>query len=670
MMNNRRSCVRRTPPNRTRLCAILLGAAALWLVPSARAGAPDWLKTAARQAVPTYPKDAIAVVLFSEEIVTVKNSGEIETIYRMAIKILRPEARDRYGTFGVHFDKETRLTYLKAWCIPANGKEYEVKEKDAVETQPFEGDLYSDIHYKYLTIPAADPGNVIGYEYVQKNRPFILEYEWSFQHVIPVLRARFTLQLPAGWEYKAFWSQYPEAKPQQTGQNQFTWELTNVPLVEIEPDMPPWRAVAGRLALKYFTADAAQASNVAGSWHDLGLWYASLTTASRQPTPEIKQKVVELTAGLSGPLEKMKALTSFMQRQIRYVAIEIGIGGVQPHSAAEVFKFRYGDCKDKATLLSTMLHEIGVESYYVVIHTDRGMVLPEFASPVSFNHVILAIRLPQDTPAQNLYAVIDHAKLGKLLFFDPTNPYTPLGYIPSYLQDNYGLLVTPDGGDLLKLPLSPPATNRLLRSAKLTLSASGTLSGDVQEIRWGAPAAVERAQFLSATVAERPKLIENFLNSFLTGWTLTKSTVGNLEKYDEALTMDYRFMAENYAKFAGNLLVLRPRVLGAKESSLLEIKPRKYSFAFDEATLQNDDFEIALPPGYVVDDVPAPVKTDYDFGNYSSEVIVSGNTLHYKRKYEIKDVIVPVQRLDELKKFFRQIASDERSSAVLRRVSP
>jgi hypothetical protein len=667
-MNNRRSCNRRIPPSRTRFLTILLGAAALWFAPGVRAGAPDWLKTAARQALPAYPKDTVAVVLFSEVIVTVKSSGEIESTYRCAYKILRPGGRD-YGVVQIKFDKETRLTYLKAWSIPADGKEYEVKEKDAVETQPFDYELYSDIHFKSLEIPAAEPGNVVGYEVVQKGRPFVLAQEWSFQNVIPVLRARLTLQLPTGWEYQSFWAHYPEAKPQQTGQNQFTWELTNVPLVETEPDMPPWRAVAGRLALKYLPSDATQAPKATGSWHDVGLWYANLAAASRQPTPEIKQKVAELTAASSSPLEKIRTLTSFMQRQIRYVAVEIGIGGYQPHPAAEVFTHRYGDCKDKATLLSTMLHEIGVDSYYAFINDERGIVIPQFSIP-HFDHVILAIRLPQDTPTENLYAVIDHPKLGKLLFFDPTDPYTPLGYIPSVEQENYALLVTPDGGELLSLPLLPPSSNRLLRSAKLTLNPSGTLSGDVREVRWGAPAVVERAQFLSATVSERPKIIENFLNNFLTGWALTNEKVGNLEKYDDALTMDYHFVAENYAKSAGNLLVLRPRVLGAKESSLLEIKPRKYAYEFEEATLQIDEFEITLPPGYVVDDVPAPVKTDYDFGNYSSEVIVSGNILRYKRKYEIKEVIVPVQRLDDLKKFFRQIASDERSSAVLRRVSP
>ena len=109
-----------------------------------------------------------------------------------------------------------------------------------------------------------------------------------------------------------------------------------------------------------------------------------------------------------------------------------------------------------------MLKQIGIDSYYVVIDTDRGMVNPKFPSIGSFNHVILAIRLPDSVTDAGLYAVFKDPKLGRLLFFDPTNPYVPLGYIPSYLQDTYALLVTPDGGQLVSLPLLPPATNRLL----------------------------------------------------------------------------------------------------------------------------------------------------------------------------------------------------------------
>src|SRR5690349_12678225 len=87
-------------------------------------------------------------------------------------------------------------------------------------------------------------------------------------------------------------------------------------------------------------------------------------------------------------------LASFVQREIRYVAVEVGIGGYEPHHAQATFKNRYGDCKDKVTLLSTMLSDIGVESYYVLINTSRGVVMPEFPSPRFFNHAIVAIRIP------------------------------------------------------------------------------------------------------------------------------------------------------------------------------------------------------------------------------------------------------------------------------------
>ena len=155
--------------------------------------------------------------------------------------------------------------------------------------------------------------------------------------------------------------------------------------------------------------------------------------------------MTELTAGAPTQLDKIKALATFVQRDIRYVAIEIGIGGYQPHTAQEIFADRYGDCKDKATLLSTMLREIGVESYYVLINTARGVAMPEVPSALSFNHAILAVRLPADISNPTLYSVSEHVGLGRLLFFDPTHPLTPLGYLPPTLQAKYGLLVSEQG---------------------------------------------------------------------------------------------------------------------------------------------------------------------------------------------------------------------------------
>jgi hypothetical protein len=135
------------------------------------------------------------------------------------------------------------------------------------------------------------------------------------------------------------------------------------------------------------------------------------------------------------------------------------------------------------------------------------------------------------------------------------------------------------------------------------------------------------------------------------------------------LTLKYEFLADRYAKQAGNLLVLRPRVLGTQASDLLELRERKYPVQFDEATLQSDSFDIALPAGYVVDDLPQPVSVVSDFGEYRSQIEVKNNVLHYSRTYEIKSVIVPTQKLNDLKQFYRRIAADERASAVLRRAN-
>jgi transglutaminase-like putative cysteine protease len=665
--------MRRTQRTISALALVIAGAIAatsLWVPNCVQAdSAPDWLRAAAQDKLPDYPADTVAVILLDERQTIVKDNGEIETRYRRAYKLLRPEARENYGGVAVNFDNETKLSFLKAWTVMPDGRQIEVKEKDAVEVGVSDYELYSDAHYKYLKFPEANPGSVVGYEYVQKHRPFVFEDDWSFQDHLPCRRARFSLQIPAGWEFTSHWANFAEQKPQSASVNQFVWEVQDVPAIEVEPDMPAMYAIAGRMDVKYFARDPKMRAKTSGTWNDLGIWYGGLTSASRLPSAAIQQKVIELTAGITDPLAKIRALTSYTQRHIRYVAIEIGIGGFQPHSAADVFTHQYGDCKDKATLLSSMLHEIGVESYYVLIETQRGEVNPDFPS-TRFNHAILAIRVPDNVKDTSLYAVVDHPKLGRLLFFDPTNSVVSLGYLPSYLQDNFGLVITPEGGTLVSLPLLAPATNRLLRTAQLNLSPAGNLSGEVQELRSGGPADDTREEYLHVAPTDRQKVIERFLGGFLGNFTLTAASLTNLDQYDESLTVNYKFVVTGYAKSAGNLLIVRPRVVGGKGSSLLTGKPRKYPIEFEEATRQDDVFDITLPAGYVVDELPLPVQAKCAYATYKSEVQVSGNVLHYKRTYEITDLVVPTQKLDEVRDFFHQIAADEKSSAVLRRANP
>ena len=203
---------------RSRLATISIAAAiaiAAWMWRPAQVAAdqaPDWLRAASQDKLPDYPKDTEAVVLLEEQYTTVKDNGEIETRCRRAYRLLRPEGREGYGGVAVHFDSETKLTYLKAWTITADGAAIELKEKEAVEAGLSSYEIYSDKRVKYLKFPEANPGSVVGYEYVQKHRPFVFEDDWWFQSRIPTRKARFVLQIPSGWEYTNYWAHYPEQK--------------------------------------------------------------------------------------------------------------------------------------------------------------------------------------------------------------------------------------------------------------------------------------------------------------------------------------------------------------------------------------------------------------------------------------------------------------------------
>ncbi|HKV29238.1 MAG TPA: DUF3857 and transglutaminase domain-containing protein [Candidatus Acidoferrales bacterium] len=629
--------------------------------------APPWLTAAAQQHIPDYPADTVAVTLFEQQQITIDANGHVQTLYRVAYKILRPQAHDTYGTLVVPFDSETKIKSINAWSIPPSGDVYEVGAKEAMETGISPDALYSDNRQKILSIPAADPGNVIGYEYVQQERPFIREEEWRFQETIPVLKASFSLQLAPGWKMDSYWVNYPESKPQISDRGNYEWNLTDIPALPHGQDfMPAFAAVGGRLAIEYYQPAG---SDDPVTWQSLGSWYASLTKDSRQATPEIQQEVAQLTANAHTTLDKIKDIADFVHSQIRYVAIEIGIGGFQPHSADVVFKNRYGDCKDMSTLLSAMLEQIGVKSYYVLIDADRGVVLPNVPT-LHVDHAILAIQLPADVPATTLYATVDDPKLGKLLFFDSTDPHCPLGYIPAFLQDNYGLVVTPSGGELVKLPLLPPPTNRLMRTAQFTLSASGDLSAQTEEVRWGAPAEDLRSSFVGAAPKDRVKIIENFLSTFLTNFQLTRAQIGNLDASDKNLLETYDFVAPSYAKQSGDLLLLRPCVLGEKELTFDSEKPRQYPVEFPTSTLDTDQFNITLPPGYIPEQLPAPVQISDPFLSYKSETKLVGNVLQYTRSYEVKASFVAVKDLSQLKRDFAAISDDERSLAVLHHVAP
>ena len=672
-MNNKSYCNRLAQARAIRrMLRILLYAGSFVLAVTACAGAsdaPQWMHAVASAPLPAHDDKTDAVVLYEEVNVNVISVDKVKTQVRVVFKILRPSGRD-YGMVGASFNPHSKISGLRGWCIPAQGKDYEVKDKDAVEIalpKVDGGELISDVRDKVLQIPAPDPGNIVGYEYEKEEQPMVLQKVWDFQREIPVRESHYSLQLPSGWAYRALWFNYPESKPTESG-TLLQWAVSDVKSIRAEPEMPPLAGVSGQMVVSFFPQGGASLRGFS-NWTEMGNWYLNLTNGRRDASPEIKKQVASLTASAQTPLDKMRALAQFLQHDIRYVGIYFGIGGFQPHAAPDVFTHRYGDCKDKATLLSSMLSQIGVDSYYVVINSERGSVTTETAANINaFDHVILAIKLPANVSDPSLIATVQHPRLGTLLYFDPTNEMTPFGEIGGYLQANYGLLVTPEGGELVELPKQPSAMNSIQRTGTLTLDPMGTLRGEVNETRLGDRASAERWRLRTVTKdADRVKPIEDLLAGSLSLFNITQANILNLHQTDQPFGFHYKFEAQNYAKNAGGLLLVRPRVLGVKTSGLLETKePRKFAIEFEGPSRDTDNFEITIPAGYVVDDIPPAVDADYSFASYHAKTEVKGNVIHYSRTLEVKELSVPVARADELKKFYRIIAGDERNTVVLK----
>src|SRR5579859_930838 len=632
---------------------------------AAHAAVPDWLRNLAQQPAKKYADDANAVILLDDQETTVKDNGEIVTHERLAFRILRPEGKD-YSQYSVHFDAETRLNSFHGWSITAKGQEYESKDKDAFEHSLGSENEFSDTKEKLMIVPGADVGTVVGFEFEQKRRPYMFQDYWYFQDMIPVEKSRYTLRLPNKWEYRADWLNHAEQKPTEQGST-YVWEVSDVPRIEQEFHEPNFRALAGHMIVTLFSEKATHRNSE--SWNDLGVWYSQLTAGVRDASPALQAKALELAPPNKPLFERIRALTLFAQRDVRYYAIEIGIGGYRPHPAGEIFSHRYGDCKDKATVLSSMLAQIGVKSYYMLIHATRGIYTENTPPNSAFNHAILAIQVPDASFSQKLPAMYEHPKLGHLLIFDPTNDMVPLGQLPYYEQDSFALLVTDSGGELIHLPVSSPDMNKIRRDAKLKLLPDGTLQGEIEEVRSGYLAMLGREYLLHQTQNDRKKMLEHFWGPNLGGFQIDGFNLENENDIDKDLVLRYKFTASHYAKAAGSLLLVRPRVVGEMAGAFDASKPRHYAYEIDAPFLRSDSVEISLPEGYKVDELPEPAKAVFPFAEYTSKAEKEGNVLRYSRQYKMQTTEVPVERIEQLRKLFSQIGTDEKNMAVLKKVN-
>jgi hypothetical protein len=382
------------------------------------------------------------------------------------------------------------------------------------------------------------------------------------------------------------------------------------------------------------------------------------------PTDAIAAKARELTASASTEMDRVRAIGRFVQ-SVKYIAIQTNLakgGGYRPHAAADVFAKSYGDCKDKANLMVTMLKTLGVPAYPVVIYSgDPTYVRREWTTPTQFNHCIVAVKVSN---ASGATSTIEHAPLGTLLVFDPTDTDTPVGDLPDYLQGSFALLVAGDDGGLVRMPETPPEANRLERETQVALTAEGAVSGHVAERSTGQAAVRARRIFTGADRAAYERRINRWITAGVSAAKVIKIDPKD-DMSGNTFALDVEFAAADYAQIMqGRLFVFKPALLDRLQSLSLTEPSRQQPVVLDGEAF-TETARIALPDDFEVDETPDPVKLETPFATYATSYAVKEGKLVFTRSLVLKSATLPVSDYAAIRSFFEKVRAAELAPVVL-----
>lgn len=631
--------------------------------------APQWAVDAAKIPTPTIAKDFEAVILSDEYVLTVDDKGRAVERERQATRILKPQGRREWGECGASYDVDEKINYLRVWTILPDGKQLQAMEADFHEIGYTQDSILLETEKARIAkAPGADPGAVVVCESEVQLRSYIDEKLWHFQQPVPVVNEALEVDLPPGRHHTDSWHHYEGVKGMETGPNRWRWELSSVPALDLRevPEAPYWQALAGRMSVLWGDAAVKGADN---QWRAIGQWFDQLEAHRPDPSPEITAKTQELVAGASDYYQRLPRITDYIQRNIRYFVIERGIGGHQAHPASEIFHHRYGDCKDKATLLISMAQVAGIHAYYVPVDHRRGFVDP--ALPSAFgDHMIAAIEVPADVHDDRLQAIVKASNGKTYLIFDPTDERTPVGSLRSDLQGSYGLLVIGADSQVVPLPVLDPSASGTERIGAFKLAADGSISGAVDLKRRGAEGGDIRRYLKRNDEKSVRQNLEQSLGEDISGVSLDHYKYEEPEALDKPVSLHYEVTAHQYGRQVGPLMLVRPRVV-ASYARRVNRKPRTVPIDLEATGSWHDSYDIALPDGYLVDEMPNPVILDLDFASYHSTVSApesgKGKLLHYERSYTVKKVELPADRQADYLRLEGAIGTDEKATVVLKK---
>lgn len=588
-----------------------------------------------------------------------QNDGTGSITQSSRIRILTEAGRDAVGQFYFAYSsglEDLKIDYFRT--VKKDGTTLPVDPSQAVDmASPVSqsAPMFSDLKLKVLVARDLGVGDALEYQFARvvrvplkpgdfwamhyQNRSSVVDSEVV---LLDVPRDRpLTLKASSDSHYST---------EEKGGRKIYRWELSSLKPREAS-DLPQ---------------DPVFVASTLTNWKQVGDWYRSLEVGRVEATPEIKALAAQLTTGKNTPREKLQVLYAYASEQVRYVALEFGIGGYQPHAAADVLRNRYGDCKDKSGLLEALLAAAGITAYPVLVNAERGVIEPAVPMPGQFDHVITVV--PMD---------------GQLLWMDPTLGVAPLGVLMAPLRGRQALVAEPGAGRLADIPENAPLPERETLRATGKLDAAGKLTLDDRLELQGISEVIFRTLFRLGNQDALSMLSKRLAQSQAAGATAGEPKTSDPLDLSKPFSLDLAVTDADFFPALEKTYNVRIPIMGAETDTLaaeIERARKQVEAAAKPGGKKPEDIslvpggteefttDLEIDPSYQVD-LPLPVHVDRPFASYDSTYIFERGHLQARRLLVLKIDKLPAGDWQDLQAFRKLIESDDGQTLQLRRAT-
>ncbi len=431
-------------------------------------------------------------------------------------------------------------------------------------------------------------------------------------------------------------------------QKKMVWSVSNLAATKSEPYSPDPEEYLTKVQI------AAQQFHYYGhkgsynNWQDLGKWVYEDLLKDRAALPSSTiQMVKDLVKEEANDKDKARKIYKFLQEKTRYISVQIGIGGFQPVSAAELDRLGYGDCKALVNYMQGLLKAADIESYYCVVEAGslKKNLDPAFASMAQGNHIILCLPLKGDTT-----------------WLECTNQKIPFGFLSDFTDDRTVFACTPKGGKLLRTPKLTTQNNQQVRKGVFTISPEGDVTGKMNTVFSGAQYD-NRELIIDQPEAEQPKLLKNSYN--VDNINFERVAFSEKKEINPQLTEDLKLSIKNYAPINGTKMYLQLNAFNI-QPTIQELNSRTLPVYINRGFTDEDTIEYELPETVKTELILIEDKNlKNSFGEYKRSISRQGRRLTYYRKLVLNDGTFPREKYVEFSKFINDVNVADHLKLVL-----